>query len=65
MTLSGTVVAGVEPGCRLLGGHQLVGSAAAGLREGMAVRVTGFERRSLMSHCQQGVPFVVTSVAEL
>ncbi|NBE81401.1 hypothetical protein [Micromonospora rubida] len=60
-TLTGTVEAGVEPGCRLLGGHQLVGGPADVLTPGTKVTVTGQAKPDMMTTCQQGIPFVVES----
>ena len=68
-TITGTVTAGVEPGCLVLqdakGSYLLVFDDAA-LRSsapvGSAVTLTGRSDPSMMSTCQQGVPFIVTSV---
>ena len=68
-TISGTVTAGVEPGCLLLqdakGSHLLVfddealkSSAAVGAK----VTLTGRSQPKMMSTCQQGIPFIVASV---
>ncbi|MEV6801479.1 hypothetical protein AB0M91_24505 [Micromonospora rifamycinica] len=59
--LTGTVEAGVEPGCLLLDGHQLVGGPTDVLVKGARVTVTGRAQPDLMSTCQQGVPFLVES----
>ncbi|MFY1626682.1 hypothetical protein ACN261_13340 [Micromonospora sp. WMMD723] len=59
--LTGTVEAGVEPGCVLLDGHQLVGGPKDVLVAGARVTVTGRAQPDLMSTCQQGVPFLVES----
>ncbi|WP_425437170.1 hypothetical protein [Micromonospora wenchangensis] len=59
--LTGTVEAGVEPGCLLLDGHQLVGGPKDVLAAGARVTVTGRAQPDLMSTCQQGVPFLVES----
>lgn len=59
--LTGTVESGVEPGCLLLDGHQLVGGPRDVLVVGARVSVTGRAQPDLMSTCQQGVPFVVES----
>ncbi|MFI9641912.1 hypothetical protein ACIG87_17905 [Micromonospora sp. NPDC051925] len=59
--LTGTVESGVEPGCLLLDGHQLVGGPKDVLVAGARVSVTGRAQPDLMSTCQQGVPFVVES----
>ncbi|GGL90839.1 hypothetical protein GCM10012279_05760 [Micromonospora yangpuensis] len=60
-TLTGTVEAGVEPGCLLLDGHQLVGGPRDVLRAGARVTVTGQVQQDLMTTCQQGIPFLVAS----
>lgn len=64
--LTGTVEAGVEPGCLLLGSsgvlHQLVG-ATQGLAPGQRVTVQGRPDPALLTTCQQGTPFVVSSSA--
>ncbi|WP_431904241.1 hypothetical protein [Micromonospora carbonacea] len=60
-TLTGTVEAGVEPGCRLLDGYQLVGGPADVLAAGAKVEVTGRAQPDLLTTCQQGIPFVVES----
>ena len=68
-TVSGTVTAGVEPDCLLLGGgttqyllvfdDPAIRSAAA---VGAKVTVTGRAEPDMLSTCQQGTPFIVTSV---
>jgi hypothetical protein len=68
-TLTGTVAAGVEPGCLLLNGssgsHLLiikddkVRTAAA---VGSSVTVVGKAQPDMMTTCQQGTPFLVSSV---
>lgn len=58
-TLTGTVVAGVEPGCLLLDQYLLVGGAPAVLRAGARVKVTGRVEAGMVTTCQQGTPFVV------
>jgi hypothetical protein len=60
-TLTGTVEAGVEPGCRLLDGYQLIGGPADVLTAGAKVTVTGQAKPDMMTTCQQGIPFVVES----
>jgi hypothetical protein len=74
LTISGTVSAGVEPNCLLLqdGGttHLLILGAelkadpatAAAVTAGKKVTLVGRSEPSMMSTCQQGVPFMVTSV---
>ena len=68
-TITGTVTAGVEPGCLLIadssGSHLLIFDDPA-LRDaaavGAKVKVNGKSEPNMMSTCQQGVPFVVVSV---
>jgi Protein of unknown function (DUF5818) len=66
-TVTGTVRAGVEPGCLLLedqagGRFLLVGGDRDKLAPGHRVAVTGRVDRSLLSTCQQGEPLVVASI---
>jgi hypothetical protein len=68
-TITGTVSAGVEPDCLLLAGdgtqHLLVFDDPAmrtAAEVGAKVTVTGRAEPGMMSTCQQGVPFIVTSV---
>jgi len=68
ITATGTVVAGVEPGCTVLHTDQgqnylLVGGDPGKLREGARVQVRGRLLRDLLSTCQQGLPLQVASVA--
>jgi|KBSSwiStaDraftv2_1062776.scaffolds.fasta_scaffold1058838_2 hypothetical protein len=68
-TLTGTVEAGVEPDCKLIrdnaGNHvlyfddPLLKSQAP---VGKKVTVTGHSKPGMMTTCQQGTPFIVTSV---
>jgi hypothetical protein len=67
VTVTGTVRAGVEPGCLLLedqagGRFLLVGGERAELAPGRRVAVTGRVDRGLLSTCQQGEPLVVASI---
>jgi hypothetical protein len=67
VTVTGTVTAGVEPGCLLLdagagGPYLLVGGDRSELSPGRRVAVTGRVDRSLLSTCQQGEPLVVASI---
>jgi hypothetical protein len=67
VTLTGTVRAGVEPGCLLLdadsgGPYLLVGGGRTALRPGARVAVTGRVEHDLFSTCQQGEPLVVASI---
>jgi hypothetical protein len=66
VTATGTIRAGVEPGCTLLVADQgptylLFGGDRGRLREGMRVQVTGRVRPDLLSICQEGQPLQVTS----
>lgn len=64
-TITGTVVAGVEEGCLLLstqaGDHLLLGGDPAVVRPGARLVVTGRPDPSVLTTCQQGAPFRVTS----
>ncbi|WP_374272827.1 hypothetical protein [Actinoplanes sp. M2I2] len=60
-TLTGTVTAGVEPGCLLLDGYLLVGGDRTVVRAGLRITVTGRVVPDLVTTCQQGTPLVVTS----
>ncbi|WP_052720556.1 hypothetical protein [Actinoplanes rectilineatus] len=69
-TITGTVTAGVEPGCLLLkdatGDHLLVAkdqTLTASLTVGTQVTVVGVPEPGMMSTCMQGEPFRVLSVA--
>jgi hypothetical protein len=68
-TISGTVTAGVEPNCLLLTGagtdHLLIfadPAMRADAAVGAKVTVTGQAQPGQMTTCQQGTPFLVTSV---
>jgi hypothetical protein len=70
-TLTGTVSAGVEPNCLLLNAagaaHLLIFDNPAMRSDaavGKKVTVVGRSDPSMMSTCQQGVPFIVTAVHE-
>jgi hypothetical protein len=68
--VSGTIVAGVEPGCLLLdaGGPEqylLIGGDKSVLRPGARVEVTGMPFDNVMSTCQQGRPLEVISATPL
>ena len=68
-TLSGTVTAGVEPNCLVLTGaggpHLLIVTKdmAGTVKVGATVTVTGRAAPGMITTCQQGTPFVVTSAA--
>jgi hypothetical protein len=68
-TITGTVTAGVEPNCLLLtddsGAHLLIFDDPAMRSDaavGSKVKISGRSEPGMMSTCQQGVPFIVTSV---
>jgi len=64
-SISGTVVEGVEAGCLLLstpdGDYLLLGGDRSVVRAGATLTVRGRADRSVMTTCQQGVPFKVVS----
>ena len=69
-TITGTVVEGVEANCRLItdaaGSHVLYfddPSLKTKATVGKKVTVTGRSEPGMMTTCQQGVPFIVTSVS--
>ena len=68
-TISGTVVEGVEPQCLILrdsgGSHVLFfddETLRAAARVGSRVTLTGRSEPTMMTTCQQGVAFIVSSV---
>jgi hypothetical protein len=68
-TITGTVSAGVEPGCVLLtgssGSHLLIfddPALKAKAETGARVVVSGKAEPDMMTTCQQGTPFVVTAI---
>jgi len=70
-TITGTVSAGVEPNCLLLNAsgaaHLLIFSDPAMRSDapvGKRVTVVGRSDPSMLSTCQQGVPFIVSAVHE-
>lgn len=58
-TITGTVTAGVEPGCLLIGEYLLVGGPRDVIKAGTTLTVTGRPQPDLMTTCQQGTPFLV------
>jgi hypothetical protein len=68
VTVTGTVMEGVEPNCLLLDadGRQylLVGGDRSELQAGARVAVTGRVDRGLASTCQQGEPLVVSGIEQ-
>jgi|RhiMetdeSRZDD1v2_1073273.scaffolds.fasta_scaffold150805_4 hypothetical protein len=68
VTVRGTVVAGVEAGCLLLGDYLLIISDPADkqvLQPGASVEVTGRPKSGMMTICQQGMPLIVSSARAL
>jgi len=64
-TLTGTITAGVEPNCLLLGDHLLIISdpeLQSAAKAGATVTVTGQAQQGMMTTCQQGTPFLVASL---
>jgi hypothetical protein len=68
-TISGTLAAGVEPGCLLLQGdgkpHLLFfadPAMKAQAKVGATVTVVGTAKPAQMTTCQQGIPFFVSSM---
>ncbi|MFD0742238.1 hypothetical protein ACFQ1L_10595 [Phytohabitans flavus] len=63
--VSGTVVQGVEMGCRLIDQYLLMagpGINKEDLRIGAQLTVRGQVEQGMMTTCQQGTPFVVTEI---
>ena len=64
-TLTGTITAGVEPNCLLLEDHLLIindPQQQSAAKVGATVTVTGRVERGMMTTCQQGTPFIVTTL---
>ena len=64
-TLTGTSPAGVEPNCLLLDDHLLIindPEQRSAAKPGASVTVTGRAEQGMMTTCQQGTPFVVTTL---
>ncbi|MFD8499878.1 hypothetical protein [Amycolatopsis sp. NPDC059657] len=63
ITVTGTIIEGVEPGCLVLTTgsalYLLIGGARAALVPGRTATVRGRPRPGLATTCQQGVPFEV------
>jgi hypothetical protein len=65
MEISGTIVAGVEMGCKLIDQYLLMpgpGINRDDLRVGAAVTVRGRVQQGMMTTCQQGTPFEVIEI---
>ena len=63
--LTGTITSGVEYGCLMLNGFQLIGGPRELLRPGTRVRVSGRPAPDMLTTAQQGVPFVVAAAQPL
>ena len=63
--MTGTVTAGVEPGCLLLEGYLLVNAPTSLVYEGVRVKVTLEVRGDLVTTCMQGTPATITSAQRL
>ena len=67
-TLTGTIEAGVESGCFVLVGQDgtvlanLIGVDAVATPAGSVVDVTGTFEEDMMTTCQQGTPFSITTI---
>ncbi|UQU63569.1 hypothetical protein COUCH_31910 [Couchioplanes caeruleus] len=64
-TISGTISAGVEPGCLMLDDNLLIirdEKLRPAAKDGASVTVTGRSQPGTMTTCMQGTPFVVTSI---
>jgi hypothetical protein len=66
LTLTGTVVAGVEPKCLLLrhdsGDYLLLTGSRPVPPVGTEVTATGTVKKGMVTTCQQGIPFVVREI---
>jgi hypothetical protein len=62
VVVSGTLEAGVEANCVLLGGYLLLGGSRELLRPGQSVTVSGHLATDLVTTCQQGTPLQVDRV---
>ena len=64
-TLTGTVVAGVEPRCvvlRTASGDYLLLTSGAAPKAGATVTAIGTVDKNKVTTCMQGIPFVVTEI---
>jgi hypothetical protein len=66
--LRGEITAGVEPSCKLLTDDKveylLLADSNTPIPVGVGAIVTGHLAHGIMTHCQQGIPFVVTSIRQ-
>ncbi|GIF73715.1 hypothetical protein Asi02nite_32330 [Asanoa siamensis] len=65
VNVTGTVTAGVEPGCLLLDGYLLVNAPTSLVYEGVRVKATLEVRTDLVTTCMQGTPAMITSAQRL
>jgi hypothetical protein len=70
LTIRGSVEAGVEAGCLILTAedgqtYQLVGGDLGVIRPGVRLEVTGSAAPGLVTICQQGIPFKVTTAVPI
>ncbi|MEV4537300.1 hypothetical protein AB0J82_26320 [Asanoa sp. NPDC049518] len=65
VNVTGTVTAGVEPGCLLLEGYLLTNAPTSLVYEGVRVKATLEVRSDLVTTCQQGTPATITSAQRL
>ncbi|MGA5303597.1 hypothetical protein ACPCHT_26980 [Nucisporomicrobium flavum] len=64
-TISGTITAGVEPGCLMLDDNLLIirdEKLRPAAKDGASVTVTGRSQPGTMTTCMQGTPFLVTAI---
>jgi hypothetical protein len=61
VTVTGTVVPGVETGCLLVEGYLIIDGDPAVIQPGRRVRLTGRVDHGIASYCQQGIPLLVVS----
>ena len=65
VNVTGTVTAGVEPGCLLIDDYLLINAPTSLVYAGVKVRLTLELRPDLVSTCQQGTPAMITSAQRL
>jgi hypothetical protein len=67
--IRGQITAGVEPSCKLLTDDKveylLLADSTMQIPVGGSAIVTGHVAHGIMTHCQQGIPFVVTAFRQL
>jgi hypothetical protein len=66
MSISGTIFQGAEPTCKLISVQKVIYLLLAGdsvqITIGDEATVTGHVEHGIMTHCQQGIPFAVTTI---